>query len=202
MFPLITYDPIADSEPVAGAAGKVVARSELRIVNADGVDVADGEIGEALTRGPGLMLGYWNDPEQTANALTPDGWFKSKDLVRRDAQGYVHVVGRLSDMIIRGGSNVSPAEVEAVLDTHPNVAKTAVVGQPDAVYGEEVVAVVQPRPGLTVSGDELSEFATDKLAGFKIPTRYCVVAEIPTNSTTLKVNRAEVKRLIAEGVIR
>jgi long-chain acyl-CoA synthetase len=202
MFPLITYNPMSDVEPVPGAAGKLVQRSELRIVDPSGKEVPAGEIGEALTRGPGLMLGYWNDPEQTALAITPEGWFRSKDLVRQDDKGYVHVVGRLSDMIIRGGSNVSPAEVESVLDSHPDVIKTVVVGQPDLTYGEEVVAVLQMKAGVVVDYTLLTAFAADKLAGFKIPTRFYSVNALPINLTTSKVNRAEVKRLLTEGAIQ
>jgi long-chain acyl-CoA synthetase len=202
MFPLITYNPVRDSEPVSGSAGRVVERSELRIVDAEGNDVPDGEVGEAISRGPGLMLGYWNDPEQTAQALTSDGWYKSNDLVRRDNNGYVYVVGRLSDIIIRGGSNVSPVEIESVIDGHPDVVKSAVVGQPDDVYGEQIVAVVQLQPDMSLNVESLTSFVSVKLAAYKIPSRFIAVDELPVNSTTNKVNRAEVKRLVGEGAIR
>lgn len=196
MFPLITYNPVSDPYPRTGSAGKLVPRSELRVVDKNGTDVNPGEIGEALSRGPGLMLGYWNDPILTQESLTDDGWYKTKDLVRVDEDGYVYVVGRLSDMIIRGGSNVSPAEVEAVLDEYPEIAKSAVVGLPDPLYGEEVVAAVQLKNGFILDPDAIKAFASERLPGYKVPTRYEVIPEVPQNATTLKVNRAEVKQLL------
>jgi long-chain acyl-CoA synthetase len=200
-FPLITYDPRKDPEPKPGAAGRLVPRSRLRVVDSSGQDVPAGEVGEALSTGPGLMLGYWNDPEQTAEALTSDGWYRTKDLVRVDEQGYVSVVGRKSDMIIRGGSNVSPGEVEHVLKEHPSVAGVAVVGIPDPIYGEEVVAVIELNNGASLDADALRSFAAERLAGFKVPTRYRAIEQLPYNSTTQKVNRREVKNLLENGTI-
>ena len=114
-----------------------------------------GATGEAWTRGPALLLGYWRDPDLTEQVLTPDGWYRTGDLVRVDDDGYVHVVGRVSTMIIRGGSNVSPAEVEAVLRDHPDVREAAVVGLPDAQYGEEVAAAVVLGPAAVLDAAAL-----------------------------------------------
>lgn len=194
-FPLITYDPVADPSPVRGSAGKLVPRSEIKVVDAEGAPVAAGEIGEALVRGPGLMLGYWRDPEQTAAALTPDGYYRQKDLVRIDDEGYVFVVGRLSDMIIRGGSNVSPAEVERVLREHQSVEDVAVVGLPDPMYGQRITAAVVIARGMQLDAKALSEFAAHELSGYKIPTEYILVDALPQNSTTGKVDR---RRLATE----
>ncbi|MFF1831497.1 class I adenylate-forming enzyme family protein [Paenarthrobacter sp. NPDC058040] len=200
-FPLITYDPVRDPEPKHGAAGRLVPRSRLKVVNEAGNEVAVGEVGEALSQGPGLMLGYWNDPEQTAAALTPDGWYRTKDLVRVDEQGYVSVAGRKSDMIIRGGSNISPAEVEQVLKEHPSVDDVAVVGQPDPIYGEQVVAVIELANGEALDADGLRAFAAERLSAYKVPTVYKAIEQLPSNNTTQKVNRREVKKLLENGTI-
>jgi long-chain acyl-CoA synthetase len=200
-FPLITYDPRQDPEPKPGAAGRLVPRSRLRVVDESGRDVPAGEPGEAFSQGPGLMLGYWNDPKQTADALTPDGWYRTKDIVRVDERGYVSVVGRKSDMIIRGGSNVSPAEVEQVLKEHQAVRDVAVVGQPDPIYGEQIIAVIELNSGASLDTDALRDFAAQRLAGYKVPTAYRAVQQLPSNSTTQKVNRREVKELLENGTI-
>lgn len=197
MQPLVTYDPVIDPAPREGSAGRLVQRSELRIVDAEGNDVAVGEVGEGLSRGPGIMLGYWNDPELTAESLTPDGWYRTKDLLRIDEEQYVYVVGRASDMIIRGGSNVSPGEIEAKLREHPGIVDVAVVGVPDPLYGEEVVAVLQLHDRATT--ESLHEFAAARLSGFKVPTRFICVDELPHNSTTNKVNRKAVREMLEEG---
>ena len=195
--PLITYDPLADPQPVLGSAGKLVPRSQLRVVDANGVDVAPGEVGEALANGPGLFLGYWKDEENSRAVLTDDGWYKQGDLVRVDENGYVYVVGRLSDLIIRGGSNVSPAEVESVLRQHPSVREVAVVGKPDPMYGEQVVAALVLATGHDLDVDALTLLAKGRLAAFKVPTEYVIVTELPTNPTTGKINRKAVAAELA-----
>jgi long-chain acyl-CoA synthetase len=197
-FPVVTYDPIADPRPMPGSAGRVVPDAAMRLVTADGVDVADGTAGEAWTRGPALMLGYWHDPALTSSVLTPDGWYRTGDLVEIDAAGYVRVVGRLSDLIIRGGANVSPAEVEAVLTRHPSVREATVVGVGDPRYGEEVVAAIVLEPGVdTIDLDEITAHCTRSLAGYKRPTRYVVVAQLPRNANTGKVQRRELAAQLA-----
>jgi acyl-CoA synthetase (AMP-forming)/AMP-acid ligase II len=145
------------------------------------------------------MLGYWDDPTLTASALTDDGWYRTGDFVEIDDGGYVRVLGRLSDTIIRAGANVSPAEVEAVLITHPQVAEAGVVGLPDAVAGEQVVAAVVARPGVAaIDLVALQSHCASRLASFKRP-RIVVVDDLPRSPTTGKVNRRELKlRLIAE----
>lgn len=201
MQPLVTYDPERDPEPRPGSAGRLVPRSSLRILDEEGAPVAEGDIGEAYSHGPGIMLGYWNDEAATRRALTDDGWYRTRDLVRIDRDGYVYVVGRVSDMIIRGGSNVSPGEVEQRLRLHDSLADVAVVGTPDPVYGEEVTAVVQLQPGVAMDAQALRAFAEGGLSNFKVPTRYLAIDELPHNSTTGKVDRKEVIRRLREGEI-
>lgn len=188
-FPLVTYDPTVDPNPVRGAAGKVVPTSRLRVVDENGCDVEPGQVGEALAQGPGLMLGYWNDEATTAEAMTEDGYYRMRDLVRVDERGYVHVVGRLSDMIIRGGSNVSPAEVERVLQSHPSIRATAVVGLSDDTYGQKVVAAVILADGAELDTAALTAFAGQQLASYKVPSEYVVVDELPVSTTTGKTDR-------------
>lgn len=188
-FPLITYDPIADPQPVRGSAGKLAPRSLMRVVGPNGEVVPPGQVGEAQSAGPGLMLGYWGDPEATTAALTDDGWYRTKDLVKVDQDGFVYVVGRLSDMIIRGGSNVSPSEVESTLREHPAVRDVAVLGLPDEVYGQEVVAAVLVTDAATFDQPAVRQWAADRLAAFKVPTRFVVVDELPVSATTGKVDR-------------
>ena len=200
-LPFVTYDPTVDTTPRPGSAGRVVPRAKIRVVDPEGRDVRPGEVGEALSGGPGLMLGYWQDAEQTATVITDGGWYRTKDLVRVDEDGYVYVVGRLSDVIIRAGVNISPAEVERVVRNHPAVADVAVVGFPDETYGEQVVAVVVPRRGIDIEdqADDLAEFAKSHLTNYKVPGRFIFVDELPVNATG-KVSRKELAaRLLGEG---
>lgn len=186
-FPVVTYDPTVDPLPRPGSAGRVVPQAQLRI----------GEGGEAWVRGPALMLGYWEDPAMTAASLTDDGWYRTGDLVEIDPDGYVRVLGRLSDVIIRAGANVSPAEVEAVLVRHPQVGEAAVVGMPDAVNGEEVVAAVVAGAGIErVDIEEVDAHCTAALAGYKRP-RIVVVRHLPRNATG-KVDRRQLKALLTQ----
>lgn len=199
-FPVATYDPVEDPAPRLGSAGRVVQGAELRIVGPDGRDVAQGETGEAWTRGPGFMSGYWGEPELTAAALK-DGWYHTNDLVRLDEDGYLFVVGRLSDMIIRGGSNVSPAEVEAVLGTHSQIREAAVVGLPDEQFGERVVAVVVTE-AQAPSAEALHDFCCEHLASYKVPSEFVFATELPRNPNTGKVARRNVVDMLSTEVRR
>jgi long-chain acyl-CoA synthetase len=171
----------------------------MRVVDPSGRDVAPCEAGEAWARGPALMLGYWDDPTLTRSALNADGWYVTGDLVEVDRAGYVRVLGRLSDVIIRAGANISPAEVEAVLVRHPDVGEAGVVGLPDPVNGEEVVAAVVPQRGIdTVDIGELDAHCAVALASFKRP-RIVVVGDLPRNASTGKVDRRQLKSWLAAG---
>jgi long-chain acyl-CoA synthetase len=194
-LPLVTYDPTTDPVPRPGSAGKLVPRALLRIVDPDGRDVPAGDVGEGLSSGPGLMLGYWGETGLTAEALTNDGWYRTKDLLRMDEDGYVHVVGRLSDLIIRGGVNISPAEVEHTIRTCDNVEDVAVVGLPDEVYGQRVVAAVVGRRELDLK--VLREQVAARLSSYKVPSDFFVVEELPVNSTTGKTNRRAVAEMLS-----
>ena len=197
-FPLVTYDPAQDPQPKAGSAGRVVPDAEMRVVDGAGHDVEPGQPGEAWARGPALMSGYWRDPELTAAVLTTDGWYRTGDLVHVDANGYVHVVGRLTDLIIRGGANVSPAEVEAALVGHPDVREVTVVGLPDPEYGQQVVAAVVLEQSAKADVTRLRAHCAATLAGYKVPTSFVAMAQLPRNPNTGKVQRREVAALLAD----
>jgi long-chain acyl-CoA synthetase len=193
-IPVITYDPELDPEPRRGSAGRVVPDAQMRVVGRDGVEVARGHVGVALWRSPGMMVGYWNEPELTAQALTSDGWFRTGDYVRQDEDGFVYIVGRVSDMIIHGGSNVSPSEVEAVLTGDARIAEAAVVGLPDPEYGEKVAAVVVTADGIPLPDEELSRVCAERLAPYKIPGVFRQVGALPRNASG-KVKRRDLPAL-------
>lgn len=198
-LPLVTYDTAKDSAARPGSAGQVVPRSELKIVDPDGRELPRGTVGEALSTGPGLMLGYWRDEEQTRAVLTEDGWYRTKDLVRIDEDGYVYVVGRLSDVIIRGGTNISPAEIERVLQGHPDVTDVVVVGLPDETYGQRVVAAIVPRRSEGIDESELKAYTAAQLSSYKVPSSFVLVPELPVNATTGKVNRRDVASMLTSA---
>ncbi len=153
-----------------GSVGRAVPTVELRVVDSEGTDVATGETGEIWMRGPTIMIrGYWNRPDATTEAITADGWFRSGDIGRLDADGYLSLVDRVKDMIIRAGENVYCVEIELVLFEHPDVVDAAVVGVAHKVLGEEVKAVVQMRAGSMVGGDEIRAWCSARLANFKVP---------------------------------
>jgi fatty-acyl-CoA synthase len=161
--------------------------------------VPRGEPGELLTRGYSVMLGYWDDPERTAEAIDRARWMHTGDLATMDDEGYVNIVGRSKDMIIRGGENVYPREIEEFLYTHPEVADVAVIGVPDEKYGEEVMAWVQLREGSSLTPDELREFCRGKIAHYKVPRYVEIVDEFPMTITgkvqKFKMREAAVEKL-------
>ena len=155
--------------------------SDVRLVGAENNPVAPGERGEICVRGPQVMAGYWHNREATDAVIDAGGWFHTGDIGQADQDGYVYVVDRLKDMVITGGENVYPAEVEAVLYHHPAIAEVAVLGTPHEQWGEAVTAVVALNPGAALTLEELSAFARDKLAGYKIPLRLEFVDALPRN---------------------
>jgi long-chain acyl-CoA synthetase len=195
-LPAITYDPAVDSEPRRGSAGRVVAGASMKVVDHDGAVVGPGDVGLALWRSPGMMVGYWNEPELTEAAMTPDGWYKTGDYVRVDEDGYVFIVGRESDMIIYGGSNVSPVEVEAALTSDPRIAEAAVVGLPDREYGQIVAAAVVTSDGSRLSEEELVRLCASRLAAYKIPKVFAQVDQLPRGATG-KIKRRDAVTLFA-----
>ncbi|GAB3495021.1 class I adenylate-forming enzyme family protein [Nocardiopsis coralliicola] len=164
------------------SAGLPVAAVDVRVVGPDGAELPPGEVGEVHLRGPGIVHGYWGKPEATAEAFT-GGWLRTGDLGRLDGEGFLYIVDRAKDMIIRGGENVYCAEVEAAIHEHPSVGEVAVVGVPHTVYGEEVGAVVRLIPGTALDEPELRAFLEPVLAAFKIPAHIRIVAEdLPRNA--------------------
>jgi fatty-acyl-CoA synthase len=163
--------------------GRIHPHVEVKIVDSDGRTVPVGHTGELLTRGYSVMKGYWNDPERTAEVIDAEGWMHTGDLATIDVHGYCNIVGRVKDMLIRGGENVYPREVEEFLFTHPDVQSVQVFGVPDAKYGEEVCAWIVPRPGRQVSEDEIREFCRGQIAHYKIPRYVRVVADLPMTVT-------------------
>jgi fatty-acyl-CoA synthase len=166
----------------AGSVGRPLRHVECRVTADDGSDVADGEPGELLVRGPHVFAGYWRLPDATASALA-GGWFHTGDIAVRDDEGFHTIVDRKKDMIITGGENVYPVEVERVLTGMPGIADVAVIGVPDETWGERVLAVVVPEPGGTVDADDVIAFCRSRLAHYKCPRRVEVVEQIPRNAT-------------------
>ena len=181
LSPAALFLDTADVVTHAGSVGRPFLHVDARLVDEAGADVGAGEVGELVLRGPTVFAGYWNRPVETAEALR-DGWFSSGDLGVRDAQGFVTLVDRRKDMIITGGENVYPVEVEQVLHRHPGVADVAVVGVGDPQWGETVLAVVVADDP-AVTADDVIGFARDRIAHFKAPRRVEFVGELPRNAT-------------------
>ncbi len=174
---------VEDSQNKIGSIGKPMMFTEVRLVNEAGEEVAEGETGELLFRGQHVCKGYWNNPEATAAALDADGFFHTGDLAQRDEDGFYYIAGRAKDMIISGGVNVYPAEIEAVLVQHPDVEDAAVAAVPDERWGEMGVAFVVPRAEAEVKAtglaDVLTTFLGERLARFKIPKAFRLLEELP-----------------------
>jgi malonyl-CoA/methylmalonyl-CoA synthetase len=154
----------------------------VRVHDDKGGACAAGEIGGIEVKGPNVFQGYWRMPEKTAEEFTADGWFKTGDVGKVDERGYVNIVGRSKDLIISGGYNVHPAEIEGYINEMPGVAESALVGVPHPDFGEVGVAVVIAKPGVTVSADVVIADLKAKLANFKIPKKCVVVPELPRNT--------------------
>jgi len=183
-----------DLPPRYGSIGKCLLKcNTIKVFDEKGQELPTGQEGEIVVKGPTLMKGYWNLPEETAKAIK-DGWLHTGDLAYVDEDGYFYITGRKKDIIIRGGENVSPVEVEEVLLQHPSVAEAGVVGIPDAVYGEEIKAFVVIKPGEQVSEEELIAFCKDRLPTFKRPKKVQFIKSLPRNILG-KVLRAELRQL-------
>ncbi|MBV9742121.1 MAG: AMP-binding protein, partial [Acidobacteriia bacterium] len=178
----------------SGAMGVPLNGAEVRIVDLSGHEVAEGESGEIIVRSPNICAGYWKDPEATRAAIR-DGWLYTGDLGSRDANGYYWFRGRKKEIIIRAGSNISPQEVEEALCRHPAVLEAGVVGRPDALYGEVVVAFVVLRQGATAEPQQLRSFAQEYLADYKLPESILFLEALPKGPTG-KVQRRALKEMI------
>ncbi|MDU9403873.1 fatty acid CoA ligase family protein [Pseudomonas sp. zfem004] len=172
-----------DLERRVTSVGRTQPRLENKIVDSEGDTLPRGEIGELCTRGYSVMLGYWNNPKASAESIDGEGWMHTGDLAVMDEQGYVRIVGRSKDMIIRGGENIYPRELEEFFFTHPAVADVQVIGVPCSKYGEEIVAWVRFHPGHSASEEELREWARARIAHFKVPRHFRFVDEFPMTVT-------------------
>jgi fatty-acyl-CoA synthase len=183
--PVITGTRPTDSpEDQAETVGRPFPQTEVKIVDvATGHTTPLGEIGEICTRGYHVMTGYFDNPDATAEAIDPDGWLHTGDLASMDARGYCRIEGRLKEMIIRGGENIYPREIEMVLLAHPAVADVAVVGIPDPRWGEQVAAFIQPTPGSAPAQADLNAFCRDRLASFKVPRLWQLLETFPMTAS-------------------
>ncbi len=173
-----------DLELRVSTVGRVHPHLEVKVVDAaTGLTVPEGTTGELCTRGYSVMLGYWEQPDKTAEAIDAAGWMHTGDLATMDAAGYLRIVGRIKDLVIRGGENIYPREIEEFLYTHPDVADVQVVGVPDPKYGEELLAAVRLRPGASVTEEEVRDFCRGKIAHYKVPRYVRFVDEFPMTVT-------------------
>ena len=188
-----TSPVIAANQPWAnrpGTVGRPLAGIEIDVRNTDGKSVAPGEEGELYVRGPLVMQGYFRQPKQTADILQNDGWLRTGDIVRIDEEGFIAITGRAKEMMIVGGENVFPREVENVLEQHPNVAEAAVFGKNDSSRGEVVIACVKLKEQADTTPDELRAFCRDRLAGFKTPRQIHLMPDLPRGPTGKILKRA------------
>jgi fatty-acyl-CoA synthase len=179
-----------------GSVGTVNAHARAKIVDETGRIVPRGTQGEILTGGYLVMKGYWNDPEKTRQAITKDGWMRSGDLGVLDDDGYLHITGRVKDMIIRGGENIYPVEIEEFLFTNPKIAAVQVFGVPDDKFGEEVAAWIQLKPGEKATEEEIQEFCRSNIAYYKVPRYIRFVEEFPM-TVTGKIQKFEMRKTMA-----
>ncbi|MEQ6900005.1 long-chain fatty acid--CoA ligase [Nocardioides sp. YIM 152588] len=181
----------ADRERKAGSIGQPLDGVSMKLIDAEWNEVPEGEIGEIAISGPNVMKGYFGNPDATANSIH-DGWFRTGDLAKRDDEGYYYIVDRAKDMIIRGGYNVYPREIEEVLYEHPAVASAAVIGVPHETHGEEVAAVITLKPGHEVTEDEIRDYAKERVAAYKYPRIIRFVEALPLGPTG-KILKREIK---------
>jgi len=175
----VAYCPPEKAHEKIGSAGHALMHIDVRIGDEDGSELPRGDVGEIQVRGPGVTPGYWNDPDATAAAFTHDGWFRTGDAARMTEDGTIYVVDRIKDMIISGGENIYPAEVENVIDSLPEVSHCAVIGVPDPRWGEVGVAMVQLRPGQALDEEAVLAPCREQLAAYKVPRRVRFVERLP-----------------------
>jgi long-chain acyl-CoA synthetase len=187
--PVASFNREDNAKP--GSIGFPIAGVEMRVADAGGREVPCGESGEILIRGHNVMRGYWNKPQETAGVFT-DGWFHSRDVGRRDEDGFFYIVDRKKDMIIRGGFNVYPREIEEVLYEHPAVLEAAVIGVPHPTHGEEVAAAIVLKPGAAVETDELRDYVKARVAPYKYPRHVWLLEALPKGPTG-KILKREIR---------
>lgn len=190
-------DHVLDGNQRMRSAGKAVPGAELKVIGETGEELPRGEVGELVCKSPSNMAGYWNLPEATASSLV-DGWMHTGDAAYMDEDGYVYIQDRMKDMIISGGENVYPAQVESAIYGHPAVAEVAVIGVPDDTWGEAVKACVVPKPGMDCDPNDIIAFTRERLAGFKVPKTIDLIEIMPRNASG-KILRRELRAPYWEG---
>jgi acyl-CoA synthetase (AMP-forming)/AMP-acid ligase II len=193
------HDPGGPRAGLLRSCGRALPWVELCVINPDTLDdVETGKVGEIWLRTRMLMKGYWNKPEATREAITQDGWFRTGDAAYLDSEGYIYLYDRFKDMIVSGGENVYPAEIENVLNAHPAVLEVGVIGAPHERWIETPIAVVVLRPGMQADGKELIDFTRERLAHFKCPSAVRFVDALPRNASG-KLLKREMRRLFGGG---
>jgi acyl-CoA synthetase (AMP-forming)/AMP-acid ligase II len=182
------------------SAGRPVLGTEVKIIDEDDKEVPRGTIGEIAIKGPQLMSGYWNLQDATSKSLK-DGWMHTGDAATMDEQGYIYIQDRIKDMIVSGGENVYPREVENALFEHPDIADAAVIGIPSVKWGEAILAFVVLREGKSITSDSLIEFSRERLAGYKVPRQFEFIEELPRNASG-KVLKKNLREPYWEGIDR
>jgi fatty-acyl-CoA synthase len=195
--PIAVYLKADEAMRKVGSTGRVGKHCQLRLVDGDGNDVAPGETGEIWIKGDNVMSGYWQAPQATAAVLV-DGWYHSGDMGHQDEEGYLYVDGRSKEMIISGGENIYPAEIENLLIESPDIAEASVIGRPDARWGEIVVAVVVPKADHAISSEQVLQLLEGRIARFKHPKEVVVVDQLPKTALG-KVRKEDVRKLVAHG---
>jgi fatty-acyl-CoA synthase len=200
--PSVCFLPPAFAADRIGSSGIPLLFCDVKLIDGDGGEITEPRVnGELCARGPNIMKGYWNREDATAEALSPDGWLRTGDIAFYDEDGFIYIADRVKDMIISGGENVYPAEVESVLSGHPAVAEVAVIGAPHEKWGETPVAVAALRPGTQLTIEELRDFASASLARYKLPTRLELMDALPRNATG-KVLKPELRERFGAAVVR
>lgn len=188
-----------DPEQVSGLVGRTVPEMKLKVVGDDDRECPPGTVGEILTYGPSVTIGYYNNPDANRRSFTADGWFRSGDLGVFDANGYLRIAGRKKEMIIRGGANIYPREIEEVLYQHPKVMDAAVVGVPDPRLGERVCACIVPKTGQTITFDEMIAFLRPKIATYKLPEYLQIMSDLPRTPTG-KIQKSPLRDIVVPHI--
>ncbi|WP_445614077.1 class I adenylate-forming enzyme family protein [Geobacillus sp. YF-1] len=195
----VTITPFeAKEDRIFETVGKALEGNEVKIVNERREVLPPGRIGEIACRGFGVMKGYYNMPEQTAEVLDEEGWYYTGDLGMMDEDGYIRFMGRKKELIIRGGYNIYPKEIETILQRHPGVFAAAVIGLPEPVLGEEVCAVIQPKEGSYITEADIVEFLRPLVADYKLPNKVVFVDQFPTTASG-KIQKGKLREMIKEG---
>lgn len=188
---------LAEDLPILGSVGQQMPLAMVRVVDEDGKDVTPNQPGEIVVKGDQVLSGYWRNPEATEKSIV-NGWFHTGDVGRWDEEGYLYIVDRKKDMILSGGENIYPREVEEVLYQYPDVVEAAVIGVPDEKWGETVVAVLAMRNGSAPSGDDIIAFCKERIASYKKPKHVVFIAELPKNASG-KILKRQLRDHIADG---